>query len=440
MEPEFELWEAYGPDKWQAGRYWDVTVSYAKASANELLCRIEATNCSAEAATLHILPQFIFRNTWSWGYDPHKPIVLPRKYAGSSAAGAPAADSPSGGDATLQALAYERHLGNMRYAVHVPSCEGTALQKPLEMLVTNNETNFMRLYGSSNEAPGCHTKDAFHTHVAGDNADGEPGSVGTILPPGEPGTKAATWCVLDVQAGATGEVWVRFSCDGSVLTDESRFDSEQGSPMSTRHATESNASTGSFFGMIRLPSIPEDMDSPSQVAAVKAEVPTPVDVTSRPTSTRAADTGRIGGGGPSHENLQRTADAAETHADSGVVGSAPLRGVQSLSTLYAAASGFMPAPGASGAPAGSGGTAVAQPSASSGAGGGAHPPAAAGAALQPRRPMSAIDLAALTIKIACMDPEHDAGASSARSVTSSALSCLLPPLQFDDFMTVLEDR
>ena len=50
-------------------RYFDVVVEYAKASPEDILIRITATNRGAEAATLHVLPTLWFRNTWRGGPD-----------------------------------------------------------------------------------------------------------------------------------------------------------------------------------------------------------------------------------------------------------------------------------------------------------------------------------------------------------------------------------
>lgn len=50
----------------EGDRYFDIEVEYAKRGPSELVARITATNRSQEAAELHLLPQFWFRNTWSW--------------------------------------------------------------------------------------------------------------------------------------------------------------------------------------------------------------------------------------------------------------------------------------------------------------------------------------------------------------------------------------
>ena len=73
-DPEFELIDALG-GAFAAGRYFDVFVDYAKASEDDILCRITAYNRGPEPAPLHILPQLWFRNTWSWGHHPARPVL-----------------------------------------------------------------------------------------------------------------------------------------------------------------------------------------------------------------------------------------------------------------------------------------------------------------------------------------------------------------------------
>src|SRR5215813_12639851 len=57
-------------------RYFDVFVEYAKASTEDICIRIEAFNRGPEAAPLHIVPQFWFRNTWCWsGAETGQPQI-----------------------------------------------------------------------------------------------------------------------------------------------------------------------------------------------------------------------------------------------------------------------------------------------------------------------------------------------------------------------------
>ncbi|MGL4461083.1 MAG: MGH1-like glycoside hydrolase domain-containing protein, partial [Planctomycetia bacterium] len=53
-------------DDLAAGRYFDVSVTYAKVGPDDVLCRIEAVNAGPQPAPLHILPHLWYRNTWSW--------------------------------------------------------------------------------------------------------------------------------------------------------------------------------------------------------------------------------------------------------------------------------------------------------------------------------------------------------------------------------------
>ena len=49
-----------------ADRYFDVFVEYAKAAPEDILIKISVHNRGPEAAELHLLPTLWFRNTWSW--------------------------------------------------------------------------------------------------------------------------------------------------------------------------------------------------------------------------------------------------------------------------------------------------------------------------------------------------------------------------------------
>ena len=62
-EPEYELADTGIFDE---GRFFDVTVEYAKASPDDILMRITIENASDEEARLDVLPQLWARNTWSW--------------------------------------------------------------------------------------------------------------------------------------------------------------------------------------------------------------------------------------------------------------------------------------------------------------------------------------------------------------------------------------
>ena len=62
---EYKLFDALR-DEWLANRYFDVEVEYAKATPEDVLCRITVTNRGPDAAPITVLPTLWYRNTWSW--------------------------------------------------------------------------------------------------------------------------------------------------------------------------------------------------------------------------------------------------------------------------------------------------------------------------------------------------------------------------------------
>jgi hypothetical protein len=75
--PEYELLDT---DLFNESRYWDILIEYAKDSSNETetLIRVWATNNGPDPASLHIIPQTLFRNTWSWGGPLAEDALRPR--------------------------------------------------------------------------------------------------------------------------------------------------------------------------------------------------------------------------------------------------------------------------------------------------------------------------------------------------------------------------
>jgi hypothetical protein len=152
-------------------RYFDVFVEYAKADPEDVLVKVSVHNRGPEAAQVHVLPTFWFRNTWTWEAGEPKPIL------GQGRDGTIHASHPKLGDYTLQ-------------------CEGAP-----ELLFTENESNAGRLWGQPNPPP--HTKDAFHEYVIAGKRE--------AVNPAKTGTKAAAHYVLDVPAGGSKVVRLRLS-------------------------------------------------------------------------------------------------------------------------------------------------------------------------------------------------------------------------------------
>jgi len=148
LEPEFELWHT---NVLTENRYFDIEITYAKATPDDILIRATATNRGPDPANLHLLPTLWFRNTWSWGRDPRKPILLQCT------------------PATIEAT----HLELGTYELH---CENTE-----KFLFTENESNFERLWGIPNPSP--HVKDSINDAILLNRIE--------LVNPEKIGTKAA---------------------------------------------------------------------------------------------------------------------------------------------------------------------------------------------------------------------------------------------------------
>jgi hypothetical protein len=72
QDAEFEIHDTGVFDE---GRYWDVTVEYAKANPDDTLMRITVVNRGPDQATLHLMPQLWARNIWSWTTEIPRPRV-----------------------------------------------------------------------------------------------------------------------------------------------------------------------------------------------------------------------------------------------------------------------------------------------------------------------------------------------------------------------------
>jgi hypothetical protein len=166
-EPEYELLDT---GVFDADRYFDLFLEYAKGGPDDVLIRVTVHNRGPETARLHLLPTLWFRNTWSWKEGMPKPSLR-------EARGAVLTSHPELGDYTL-------------------CCDGAP-----ELLFTENESNLARLWGRPNPSPWV--KDAFHRYVVSGRAD--------AVNPAQTGTKAAARYVLDVPAFGSSVVRLRLS-------------------------------------------------------------------------------------------------------------------------------------------------------------------------------------------------------------------------------------
>ncbi len=169
-DPEFELMDTGVFDE---DRYFDVEVTYAKNDPEDVLIEIAATNRGPEPHPIHLLPTVWFRNTWSWGRSPERPVL--RASAGAAHATFELDESTSG-----------------RRWLH---CQGAP-----RLLVTENETNTARLFG----VPGPrHAKDGINDAVVRGQAD--------AVNPALEGTRGAAHYRLVVEPGQRAVIRLRLT-------------------------------------------------------------------------------------------------------------------------------------------------------------------------------------------------------------------------------------
>jgi len=158
-----------------ADRYFDVFVEYAKQSPEDILIQVSVSNRGPEPATLHVLPTFWFRNTWAWEANSTKPSlkqVTTRK--------------------GIQAVAAVHPTLGERYLY----CDGD-----IPVLFTENETNNERIFGTANTSR--YVKDGINNCVVNARPD--------TVNPQLVGTKAAAHYTVTVGAGETATIRLRLS-------------------------------------------------------------------------------------------------------------------------------------------------------------------------------------------------------------------------------------
>ncbi|MCL4551189.1 MAG: glucosidase [Bacteroidetes bacterium] len=167
-QPEFELIDTgiFSDDK-----YFDIFIEYAKADPDDILIKITIHNRASAKSELNVLPQMLFRNTWSWGYDDYRPSFSVTK------------------NGVIEAE--HKKLGN--YFIY---CD----DEP-ELLFCDNETNFKKLYGV--ESSNKFFKDGVNNYVVNNDRH--------AVNPDNTGTKAAARYDLDIDANGTKTICLRIS-------------------------------------------------------------------------------------------------------------------------------------------------------------------------------------------------------------------------------------
>lgn len=136
-EPEYELADT---GILAEDRFFDVTVTHAKATPTDILMIIEAVNHGPDPAPLDLIPQLWFRNTWSWGRDDRHPMIT--NYDGPTPVG--------------QRILQAEHAFLGTYYL-------TAEGEP-DLLFCDNETNHVALWGDTTQQP-AHPKNAINQAI-----------------------------------------------------------------------------------------------------------------------------------------------------------------------------------------------------------------------------------------------------------------------------------
>ena len=165
--PELELVDTGIFDR---NRYFDVFAEYAKENSDDILIRITIANRGPAIASVHVLPTFWFRNTWTWGCTHEG--CWPKPHMHKDEHGRVTADHAT--------------LGKFMFAADT----GPDGKHPT-WLFTENESNPRYLHDPS--LSGKYYKDGFHEYIIGRRQD--------AVNPKEVGTKAAAHYRVTVRSG-----------------------------------------------------------------------------------------------------------------------------------------------------------------------------------------------------------------------------------------------
>jgi len=176
-DPEYELLDT---GVFNDDRYFDVFMEYAKAAPEDILIKITAWNRGPEEAQLDLLPTMWFRNIWSFGgKHGHPKLWRIKDYS--------VGDRPAAAVVAAQ---------ESRYGTRWLLAEGAP-----EMLFTENETNFQRVFNFPNATP--YVKDSFHDFLV----HGARGAVN----PAQTGTKCAAHYRARIAPGASVTLRLRLT-------------------------------------------------------------------------------------------------------------------------------------------------------------------------------------------------------------------------------------
>ena len=206
QQPEFEIIDT---GIFDADRYFDVDIEYAKSATDDILMQVTVSNRGPDPAEIHVLPQIWFRNTWSWFDEGKKPSL---EQVGQNI------------------LVHHPKLGE--HIVHFERAD--------QIVFCDNETNLPKLYGV--KSPHGYYKDGFHEYVV----NGNKAAVNTITR----GTKAAGIHKRTVAPGGSEVIRLRLNAGQPKEDPFADFDS-----IFALRKSEADA----FYGEIQKKVIDEDL-------------------------------------------------------------------------------------------------------------------------------------------------------------------------------------
>ncbi len=174
---EFELLDT---GIFKNNKYFDVKVIYAKIHEEDICIEVRVTNHAEEMGEIILLPTLWFRNRWLDGDLQQKP--------------------------ELESVFSDGKLGVVQATHEILGTYYFYFEGTAETLMTENETNRERIFGTNNPSP--FVKDAFQDAIAENN-----NSIYQALRTNKRGTKFAPVFRLNISPGETSKIKLRISTD-----------------------------------------------------------------------------------------------------------------------------------------------------------------------------------------------------------------------------------
>ncbi len=177
-------------------RYFDIEVAYAKASPEDVVCRITVHNRGPDDAPIHLLPTVWCRNTWAVHPHTARPVISA---------------------ANDHVVRVEHPLAGT-WQLHA--------EPDTTLLFCDNDSNVARLSGAADSPP--FPKDGIHDHVVFGS---------DTVNPARTGTKAAVHSRHVVPAGGSVTTWLRLTrrdeplnepfADAAMILETRRVDADE---------------------------------------------------------------------------------------------------------------------------------------------------------------------------------------------------------------------